>query len=274
MIKLVHQAPKVLPELDGFRVEISEKESRADIILDRPPFNLVSMLQWEQLRAAFEVLDDDPRVRVIVIRAHGEHFSSGVNADEFIHASTEHLHRFAWNMDSPTRCGKPVIAANRGYCFGAGFELSLACDFRIATETTIYALPAQRVGTVPSANAAMRLHQLVGVGRTKDIVMRSRHVRGAQAYDCGIATEFAVDSELESLTELMVRELVAVSPVAQRAAKRLLNTIEESPKSSRIEVEDRGRTWFPNTGKLCDEVESVANVTSVANVAIPGGIRQ
>ncbi|SAL66165.1 hypothetical protein AWB65_06300 [Caballeronia humi] len=67
MNKLVHKAQKLLAELDGFRVEIREADSRADIILDRPHFNIVSMLQREQLRVVFEALDDDPRVRVIVV---------------------------------------------------------------------------------------------------------------------------------------------------------------------------------------------------------------
>src|SRR5215469_16269791 len=138
MNQLIHKAHKLLAELDGFRVEISEAGSRADIILDRPPFNIVSMLQREQLRVVFEALDDNPNVRVIVVRAAGEHFSSGGDIKGFIESSPEHVSKLAWNIASPARCSKPVIAANRGYCFGVGFELSLACDFRIASQTTLY----------------------------------------------------------------------------------------------------------------------------------------
>ncbi|MBN3761557.1 enoyl-CoA hydratase/isomerase family protein [Burkholderia sp. Ac-20365] len=241
MTRPSHQMPRISPALDGFRIDINQNELRADIILDRPPFNLVSSMQWEQLRAAFEVLDDDPRVRVIVVRAQGEHFCSGNVIDETASASPEYISRFAWNMEAPSRCSKPVIAANRGYCFGAGFELSLACDFRIATETTMYALSAQNAGQLPGADASARLQKLVGVGRTKDIVMRARHIRGAQAYEWGIATEFVVDSDLEMLTETMVRELVAVPPNAQRKAKRLLNAIEDIALSGPTEDVGRGQ---------------------------------
>jgi 2-oxoglutaroyl-CoA hydrolase len=230
MIKLVHQVPKLVPELDGFRIDIDENESRADIILDRPPFNFVSIMQWEQLRAAFELLDDDPRVRVIVVRGQGEHFSGGNEiGDTHGVFSPEQTSRFIWNMEAPSRCSKPVIAANRGYCFGAGFELSLACDFRIATETTIYALSTQSADQVPGADASARLQKLVGAGRAKDIVMRSRQIRGALAYEWGIATEFVVDNDLEMLSDTLVRELVAVPSNAQRKAKKLLNAIEDIP---------------------------------------------
>src|SRR5260370_23002223 len=118
-----------LATLDGFRVEIDPARERADVILDRPPFNIVSMPQRDQLRLVFETLDDDARVRVIVLRAVGEHFSSGGNIKGFMEATPELVSRLAWNIAAPARCAKPVIVANRGYCFGVRFELSLACGF-------------------------------------------------------------------------------------------------------------------------------------------------
>ncbi|MBP0589562.1 enoyl-CoA hydratase/isomerase family protein [Paraburkholderia sp. LEh10] len=246
MIKLVHHVKRISPELDVGRIDINQSELRADIILDHPLFNLVSGMQWEQLRAAFEVLDDDPRVRVIVVRAQGEHFSSASDIDDATGASPEHIARFIWNIEAPARCSKPVIAANRGYCFGAGFGLSLACDFRIATETTIYALSSQNADQVPGADALARLQKLVGAGRAKEIVMRSRQIRGAQAYEWGIATEFVVDSDLEMLTDSLVRELVAVPQDAQRKAKRLLNAIEDIPLPALTEAVERGHPLYLN----------------------------
>ncbi|MDP2087367.1 MAG: enoyl-CoA hydratase-related protein, partial [Gemmobacter sp.] len=66
-----------LADLDGFRVEIDAERHRGDIILNRPPMNVIMMPQRDQLRRAFEALDSDDRVRVIVLRAEGKHFSSG-----------------------------------------------------------------------------------------------------------------------------------------------------------------------------------------------------
>ena len=136
------------------------------------------MAERDQLRPVFEALDDDARVRVIVLRAIGEHFSSGGNIAGFLAASPEHVSQLAWNIAAPARCTKPVIAANRGYCFGVGFELSLACDFRLASETCLYALPEQRLGQIPGSGGSARLQKMVGITRTKDIVMRSRRIAG------------------------------------------------------------------------------------------------
>ena len=226
-----------LAALDGFRVEIDPEHERADVVLDRPPLNVISMPQRDQLRLVFEALDEDARVRIIVLRAVGEHFSSGGNIKGFIEASPEHVSKLAWNIASPARCAKPVIAANRGYCFGVGFELSLACDFRLASETCLYALPEQRLGQIPGSGGSARLQKIVGITRTKDIVMRSKRISGAQAYDWGIATECVPDDTLEATTAALVDELRGFAPLAQRTAKKLLNDTEDSSLSIAIELE-------------------------------------
>jgi len=226
-----------LAVLDGFRVEIDPPRERADIVLDRAPYNIVSMPQRDQLRLMFETLDEDARVRVIVLRAAGEHFSSGGNIHGFMQASPEQVAKLAWNIAAPARCAKPVIAANRGYCFGVGFEISLACDFRIASETCQYALPEQRLGQIPGSGGSARLQKIVGITRTKDIVMRSKRIPARQAYDWGIASECVADAELEKATDALVDELRAFSPLAQRTAKKLLNDTDDATLSIAIELE-------------------------------------
>lgn len=234
---LAHPAATLPVETDGFRVEVDAKRERADIVLDRPPFNVVSMLAREQLRIAFEALDADPRVRVIVVRGQGEHFSSGGDIKGFLEALPETVAKLAWNIAAPARASKPVIAAGRGYCFGVGFELSLACDFRIVTDTTLYALPEQKLGQIPGSGGSARLQKMVGITRTKDIVMRSRRITGRQAFDWGVATECVPDADLERATDALVDELRGFSPLAQRTAKKLLNDTDDSPLSIAIELE-------------------------------------
>src|SRR2546429_7635334 len=226
-----------LATLDGFRVEIDATRERADVVLDRPPFNIVSMPQREQLRLVFEALDEDARVRVIVVRAVGEHFSSGGNIKGFMEATPETVSKLAWNIAAPARCSKPVIAANRGFCFGVGFELSLACDFRIVSETCFYALPEQRLPQIPGSGGSARLRKIIGITRTKDIVMRSKRIPGKQACEWGIATECVADGDLERTVDALVEELRAFSPLAQRTAKKLLNDTEDATLSIAIELE-------------------------------------
>ena len=226
-----------LTNLDGFRVEIDAERERADVILARPPMNVIAMPQRDEIRKVFEALDEDPRVRVIVLRAEGENFSSGGYIKGFLDASPEHVSKLAWNIAAPARCSKPVIAANRGYTFGVGFEISLACDFRIVSETCRYALPEQKLGQIPGSGGSARLQKIVGITRTKDIVMRSKRISGKQALEWGLATECVPDADLEKATDKLVDELRTFSPLAQRTAKKLLNDTEDSTLAIAIELE-------------------------------------
>jgi 2-oxoglutaroyl-CoA hydrolase len=245
-----------LEKLDGFRVEIDAARERADIVLDRPPLNVISMPQREQLRLVFETLDVDPRVRVIVLRAVGEHFSSGGNIASFLQATPEHLSRLAWNIAAPARCSKPVIVANRGYCFGVGFEISLACDFRIVSETCQYALPEQKLGQIPGSGGSARLQKMVGITRTKDIVMRSRRISGQQAHEWGVATDCVADKELEPATDALGDELRSFSPLAQRTAKKLLNDTEDSTLAIAIELEGHCYSRLRSSADFKEGVEA------------------
>jgi 2-oxoglutaroyl-CoA hydrolase len=234
---LESQRARVLENLDGFRVEIDAEKERADIILDRPPLNVIEIPQRDQLRAVFEELDLDDRVRVIVVRAEGKHFSSGGNIKGFLEASPEHVSRLADNIAAPARCHKPVIAQNRGYTFGVGFELSLACDFRICSETTQYALPEQRIGQIPGSGGSIRLLHMIGMQRTKDMTFRSRRVPGAQAKDWGMVLECVADDKLEETVDALVDELREFSPLAQRTIKGVLNAAQNTTVEAGIEIE-------------------------------------
>ena len=197
----IAKTQELLSTLDGFRVEVDPEKQRADIILDRPPLNIIEIPQRDQLRLVFEELDKDDRVRVIVVRAEGKHFSSGGNIAGFLAASPELVSRLADNIAAPARCHKPVIAANRGYTFGVGFELSLACDFRIASDTTLYALPEQRIGQIPGSGGSIRLLHMIGMQRTKDMTFRSRRVSGKEAKEWGFILDCVPDEQLENETD-------------------------------------------------------------------------
>ena len=222
---------------DGFTVEVDAERQRGDVVLDRGDMNTISMSQRPELRTAFETLDRDDRVRVIVLRALGPNFSSGGHIRGFMEASPERVSKLADDMAAPARCEKPVVAASRGYCFGVGFEIALACDFRIASETALYALPEQRLGQIPGSGGSARLQKMIGIARTKDVVMRSRRISARQAFDWGIVTEVARDDELETATDALVAELREFAPLAQRTAKRLLNETEDMFLSAAIQAE-------------------------------------
>ena len=182
-------------------------------------------------------MDKDHDVRIIVLSAEGKNFSSGGDIQGFMDSSPEKVSHLADNIKSPEVCSKPVIAAIRGYCFGVGFELCLACDFRIVSDTTHFALPEQKIGMIPGSGGSIRLLNMIGMGRTKDMVMRSRWVSGKEAENWGIALRCVEDKLLETSTNELVEELLTFSPLAQRTIKNVLNTAQDMPLHTGIELE-------------------------------------
>jgi 2-oxoglutaroyl-CoA hydrolase len=99
------------------------------------------------------------------------------------------------------------------------------------------ALPEQRLGQIPGSGGSARLQKIIGITRTKDIVMRSKRITARQAYDWGIATECVPDGKLEAATDALVEELRSFSSLAQRTAKALLNATEDTNLAAAIELE-------------------------------------
>ena len=228
-------------EFDGFRVEVNNEESRGDIILSRSPLNVIQYSQRIKMAEAMRELDKNENVRVVVLRADGKHFSSGGNIEGFMNETPETLTMLAQNVMTPEKIRKPVIASIQGYCFGVGFEFSLACDFRIVTRCAQLSLPEIKIGMIPGSGGSVRLSRMIGLSRVKDMIMRGKRISGEEAYNYGLASEVVEINDLENATKNLVKELCLVSPLAQRAIKTVLNASQDAPLHVAIELE--GETY-------------------------------
>ncbi|TML06004.1 MAG: enoyl-CoA hydratase/isomerase family protein [Actinobacteria bacterium] len=226
-----------MTELDGLRLE--RDGDVATITLDVPEkLNRVSMPARDQLANLFEELGHDESVRAIVLTGAGEKaFTAGGDIAGFLEREPEELSRLAWNVAAPERCPKPVIAKLRGYAFGVGLELALACDFRIASDDVELALPEVKIGMIPGSGGTQRLARMVGLGRAKDMVMRGRRIDAEEALAIGLVTQVVAPAEIDSAVTGLVDELRALSPLALALAKRVLNHAYDGPLGLGLEVE-------------------------------------
>ena len=228
-----------MSDYDGFRVERDDERGVATVTLDVPEkMNRVSMRAREQLADVFAALGRDDGVRAIVLTGAGERaFTAGGDIPGFLERSPEELSRLAWNVASPERCPKPVIARIRGYCLGVGLELALACDFRIAATDAQLGLPEVGLGMIPGSGGSQRLARLVGLGRAKDVVMRRRRISAEEALAWGLVSEVVPPEELDAAVDRVLADLAALSPLALTIAKRVLNHVYDAPLVAGLEIE-------------------------------------
>jgi 2-oxoglutaroyl-CoA hydrolase len=245
-----------MTELDGLRLE--RDGDVATITLDVPEkLNRVSMPARDQLANLFEELGRDEGVRAIVLTGAGEKaFSAGGDIAGFLEREPEELSQLAWNVAAPERCPKPVIARLRGYAFGVGLELALACDFRIASDDVELGLPEVKIGMIPGSGGTQRLARMVGLGRAKDMVMRGRRIDAEEALAIGLVTEVVAWAELDSAVTSLIDELRALSPLALALAKRVLNHAYDGPLALGLEVEGLAYGLLRSTDDFREGVEA------------------
>jgi 2-oxoglutaroyl-CoA hydrolase len=242
---------------DGFRLERDAAHAVATITLDVPgKLNRVSMLARDQLRAVFEDLDADDAVRFVVLTGADDAFTAGGDIPGFLERSAWDVSRLADNVAAPERCTKPVIAALRGYCFGVGLELALACDFRLAADDLQLAFPEVTIGMIPGSGGTQRLARLIGLGRAKDVIMRGRRIGAEEALALGLVSEVVAPDELDAAIGSLVDELSRHSPLALAMAKRVLNLSYEGPLRTGLELEGLAYGLLQQTHDFREGVES------------------
>ncbi len=245
-------------DLDALDIEINAERRTATITLDDPDkHNRVSMLARDQLSELFRLVGQDSSVDVVfLIGAGDDAFTAGGDIPGFLKATPEELTRLHDNVAGPERCSKPVIALIHGYCLGVGLELSLACDFRIATNKAQLGLPEIRIGMMPGSGGTQRLSRLVGLGRAKDMIMRGRRINAQEALSYGLVTEIVEPNELEEAGYRLAAELQQHSPLAMSMVKRVLNRAYEVPLAAGLELEGLAYGFLRTTHDFREGVEA------------------
>ncbi len=238
MTKYAKDRGELLAELDGMRLDVDAAKRVATLTLDRAPLNIVSYKARSQIGALFEEMGRDPEVGVIVVRGANGVYTSGGDVRGFFKVPRDGMSHLAWNIGAPERCPKPVICAMEKYAFGVGWELALACDFRLATKDTLVALPEITIGQMPGSGGSQRVLRMVGMTRAKDMVLMGRRLPAPEAHSWGLITELAEDSAaLDKLVDSYCAKLNALSPLALSSLKRVLNQGEDCSLEASFDLE-------------------------------------
>jgi crotonobetainyl-CoA hydratase len=170
---------------------------------------------------AFEEVDADPAVQVVVITGAGDHsFSAG--------ADLKSLATGTWTLDMPSLlhvCNrgltKPLIAAVNGTCLAGGLELALTCDLIVAVEDAVFGLPEVKRGLVAGAGGVTRLCQRIGLAPALEIVLTGDPIDAQRALALGLINRVVPRAQLLDTAVALAERIAENAPVALRLAKRL-----------------------------------------------------
>lgn len=218
------------------------------ITLNRPEkLNAFSGTMREDLLAALRAAGEDPACRVAVITGAGRAFCSGGDV-EFMRGlqsdrNTEGMQRLLEAgrdivlqiLDMP----KPVIASVNGVAAGAGCNLALACDLRIASDQAKLGETFVRIGLHPDWGGTWLLPRLIGRSRALEILMTGRMVEATEALAMGMVDRVVPAANLARETESLARTIAAGPPLAMGDIKRALRASERNDARAQIDLEGR-----------------------------------
>jgi len=230
-------------------LRLERKGPVATLWIDRQPkMNTMTVAMREEFPGIFASLEADDGVRVVVVRgAGGKAFSAGGDVAEFLTLAPADLERWGDTLTSAERFRKPVVAAIDGYTMGAGLELAVACDFRIATLRSEFAFPEVRLGMIPGSGGTQRALRLIGMTRAKLFMMTGQRISAERAEAWGLITQAVADDTLDQAVDALTAELAERAPLALRTLKMVLNRGADAPLETALELERKAYAWLRST---------------------------
>ena len=223
---------------------VSIKDRLAQITINRPKkLNALNEETISELSLAFEKLEEDQRIKVIVLTGSGEKaFVAGADISEFSNFSEqegsllarigqEKLFNYIENLS------KPVIAAINGFALGGGLELAMAAHFRVASDNAKMGLPEVSLGVIPGYGGTQRLPQLIGKGRAMEMIMTAGMIDADTAHKFGLVNHVTTQEELMAFSQKIATKIMRNSSVAIASAIAAINAgFEEGENGFDAEV--------------------------------------
>ncbi len=250
--------------------------------LNRPDkLNAFSILMWEEMRRLGRELHDDPELRALIVIGNGRAFSSGIDTTVFTaptgdgiesgdDAGTRHADptidgilraQDSYSWLSTARF--PTIAAVRGYAYGAGLQLALACDIRVFARGTKVGLLEHQYGILPDLGGTQRLPRVVGAGKAKELIWTAARIDAEESYRIGLCERLVDDADLEGDVTALAATIAAQPPLAVQGTKRAVEA------SGRLPVAE-GLVFEAEQQKICLQSDDMREaITAVVEGRAP-----
>lgn len=207
--------------MDTVRLSIDGPLAR--VTLDRPEVLNAGDAVWvRDLSAVVSRLTAEPDVRVVVLSGAGRAFCTGVDLNALAGGRFALDDFVAWEdaMTAIERMDKLFVAGINGHCLGGGLQLTLVCDYRLASENALLGLPAVKECLIPSMSL-YRLPRLIGAARAKELILLGEPITARDAERYGLVNRVVPAAEFPAALDALVQRFLALPQTSVRASKRL-----------------------------------------------------
>lgn len=211
---------------------LAEKDGPIGYMIFNNPdrLNAVGFEMWQAMATILDAFEKDPEVRVVVLKGAGDRaFVSGADISQFDKVRSDSSSSGDYDNVSGIATGKlqnfpkPTIAMIRGYCIGGGMAIALACDLRIATEASTFAVPAAKLGLGYGASGIKKLMELTNSSFAKEIFFTARQFKSEEAKIMGVVNRVVPDGDLESYVKDYCEIIAANAPMTVGSVKTIVN---------------------------------------------------
>jgi enoyl-CoA hydratase len=230
---------------------VTTENNTAIITINRPEkLNALNVETIQELHDAFENLENNHDIRVIILTGNGEKaFVAGADISEFANFSIEEgaqlaaqgqelLFNFVENLKTP------VIAAVNGFALGGGLELAMSCHFRVASDNAKMGLPEVSLGVIPGYGGTQRLPQLIGKGRAMEMIVTAGMIDAETAKTYGLVNYVLPQNELLEFCNGIAQKISKNSPVAiSKAIKAINANFKDGEDGYKTEIRNFGKCF-------------------------------
>lgn len=234
-------------------IKFEVKEAIAFLTLNRPEKrNSLTARIYEELGHVLDSLRQNEEVRVVILTGAGEKaFCAGIDLNFLKEVESAWVRRqlaFFQEVHLKTlHLPQPVIAALNGVVIGAGLELALACDLRIAAQNATFSIPEVRYGIIPDLGGTQLLPRLVGPSQAKRLILTGMTIRAEEALQIGLVDEVVPEGKALEKAEVLAAQILKQAPLAVEFAKRAINLAAETPLSTGFALEGISQAFCTTT---------------------------
>ncbi len=208
-----------------------EKEGSVAIVtLNRPEkYNAFTFDLMNEVVDTFRRLENDPAVRLVILTGAGEKaFCTGADLADLMRFNTavkarKYALRVDEMMDAVMRFPKPTLATINGFALGGGMGLAASCDLRLMSSTAKAGFPAVRIGAVLPVGCSFRVMALIGLAKSKELMLTARSIEAEEAERIGLVNEVVPHENLRTRAFEIAEEILEGGDEALYATKLILN---------------------------------------------------